>query len=87
MRALSSSSVCSVSSNFGGSCPVSRAAMLFTWSQAICTCLVSGNMSGASRASVSVSGFSPLAFMCSAPLSSSFESVPSIGTKVSIAIE
>src|SRR6187431_2119535 len=44
-------------------------------------------MSGASRASASASGFSPLAFMCSAPLSSSVESVPSSGTKVSIAIE
>ena len=44
-------------------------------------------MSGASCASTSVSGWIPLARMCSAPLSSSVESVPSIGTKVSIAIE
>src|SRR5687768_9911862 len=87
MRVLSSSRVCSLSSNLGGSWPVSRAATLFAWSQAICTCLVSGNMSGTSRASASASGFNPLAFMCSAPLSSSVESVASSGTKVSIAIE
>src|SRR5678816_3151519 len=44
-------------------------------------------MSGARRVSASASGFNPLAFMCSALLSSSVESVPSSGTKVSIAIE
>ena len=39
-------------------------------------------MSGASRASSRLSGSFPPARMCSAPLSSSVESVPSIGTKV-----
>src|SRR5262249_40070905 len=84
MRALSSSSVCSLSSNFGDSFPIRRAVPFLAMSQAICTCWVSGNMSGASRAFASTAPSKDFAFACSIALSKIFESERSIGTKVSI---
>ena len=56
MRALSSSNVCSVSSCLGISLPARRATAPFAVSQAICTCRLSGNMSGYRREPVSTAG-------------------------------
>ena len=63
-RANSSSIVVSVSSNFGGSMPASRAMEFFAKSLASWICLANGSMSGASRASTStlVSKLRALAF-------------------------
>src|SRR5215469_4770737 len=84
MRALSSSSVRSLSSNLGGSFPIRRAVPFLAMSQAICTCLVSGNMSGARRAFASTAPSKDFAFACAMALSKIFANERSMGTKVSI---
>src|ERR1043166_6600420 len=58
----------------------------FAMSQAICTCRMSGNISGARRAFASTAPSKDFACACCAPLSRIFNSERSIGTNVSIAM-
>ena len=68
-RALSSSSVFSLSSNFGAATPVSRSTDSLEASLARWICPEKGSMSGASRASARLSGSIPASRACASALS------------------
>src|SRR5215208_6903754 len=80
IRAFKSSKVFSSSGNFGGS-PVRRPIVFLAKSQASCTCLIKGNMSGASRICSITAGSIFFAAQYAEALSRIFESASSVRRK------
>src|SRR5579862_8182493 len=83
MRARSSPKLLSLSAKRGGSCAARRATEFFAMSQAICTCRVRGNMSGARRALSSTPGSNLRCSACFTLFSSSAERFPSTFANIS----
>jgi hypothetical protein len=86
MRERRSSSDCSSFWNCGASWRARRAVELAAMSHASWICLLSGYMSGASRALGSTSASSFRALACWAPFSRIAESARNMGAKVSLAM-
>src|SRR5579863_8595833 len=83
MRARSSPKLLSLSAKRGGSCAARRATEFFAMSQAICTCRMRGNMSGARRALSSTPGSNLRCSACFTLFSSSAERFPSTFANIS----
>src|SRR5688500_2551452 len=85
-RAISSARVVSVSSNFGGSVPLRRAAAPLAASLAICTWRFSGIMSGYNRMAANTFGSNLRASACATAFSRMLLRLRSVSRNVGIVI-